>query len=146
MAATVVAGLAQVARQPSQADDDLRAYLRFSFVSFNRSEARKIFRIPFGHGEIVTPNWGVRGASRNYSKAIEDLRNYFLLSAAEQSELNNKYRIDTSSAVRKQHKANYVYLNSNHAKADAISNHPSGEDIATSVQYSEETSKYNNYE
>jgi len=129
------------ASQPSP--DNLRAYLMFNFVNFNAKAARRIFGIAHGHGRIATPNWGARGASRNYSETIEDLRKYFRMSIAEQNEVNNKYRIDTSSAVRRQHKANYCYLNSDEAKADAISNHPSGEEIATSVRYGEETSKYN---
>ena len=132
-------GPAQV-RQPSPVN--LQAYLSFDFVKFNAKEARKIFDISHGHGKIATPNWGVRGASRNYSERIEVLRQYFLMSGTEQKAANDKYRNDTLPAVRRQHKANYCYLNSDKAKADAISNHPNGEDIATSVRYGEETSKY----
>lgn len=133
-------GPAQV-RQPSTVN--LQAYLSFDFVKFNAKEARKIFDISHGHGKIATPNWGVRGASRNYSERIEVLRQYFLMSGTEQKAANDKYRNDTLPAVRRQHKANYCYLNSDKAKADAISNHRNGEDIATSVRYGEETSKYN---
>ena len=132
-------GPAQV-RHPSPVN--LQAYLSFDFVKFNAKEARKIFDISHGHGKIATPNWGVRGASRNYSERIEVLRQYFLMSGTEQKAANDKYRNDTLPAVRRQHKANYCYLNSDKAKADAISNHPNGEDIATSVRYGEETSKY----
>jgi hypothetical protein len=55
----------------------LKIYLQYDFIKFNAKQARELFDVPFGHGQIVTPNWGVRGGSRNISnriKALEDLK------------------------------------------------------------------------
>ena len=113
----------------------LKIYLQYDFIKFNAKQARELFDVPFGHGQIVTPNWRVHGGSRNISNRIKALEDYFALCKEEQQAANKTYSIETSAFLKKIHKENYKFLDSRVAKETAIANQSQGDMIALDINW-----------
>jgi hypothetical protein len=115
--------------------ENFKIYLCFSFIKFDISKTRKLFRIPRGHGMVLAPNRGVRGASRDISERIKALQEYFALKSDAQKIANDQYKNETSKSLKRDHRANYTFLDSKAAKVEAIANHPQGDEIASSANF-----------
>ena len=118
-------------------DEYLKIYLGISFSKFNSAVYRKLFNVPRGGGQIVTPNRGLRGGSKNYKERIDALREYLALSREAQQDANKHYKESNNSSTKKAHKENYIHLDKRATKLEAVANHEHGEDIARSVRFDE---------
>ena len=119
-------------------EDKLKIYLKINLRQFVVSNFRKLFKSR--RGNSVAPNYGIRGASKNYVETMDAINEYLSWDVDKQKEVNTKYKDETLPANKRKDKDICFKLNSEREKLKAIRDFgsPRGLEIAAELQFSTE--------